>query len=101
MLEVRTNVLAEKLTGSVIVPGDEAYDKARKVWNGMIDRRPALIARCKTPEDVVASVNFARREKLLIAVRGGALQASPWVAESVGWCASMASPATTCARQTS
>jgi FAD/FMN-containing dehydrogenase len=72
MLEVRTNALADKLSGSVIVPGDEAYDEARKVWNGMIDRRPALIARCETPEDVVASVNFARDEGLLIAIRGGA-----------------------------
>lgn len=72
MLDVRTNALADKLTGSVIVPGDEAYDDARKVWNGMIDRRPALIARCQTPEDVLASVNFARDEDLLIAVRGGA-----------------------------
>jgi FAD/FMN-containing dehydrogenase len=72
MLDVRTNALGDKLTGSVIVPDDEAYDEARKVWNGMIDRRPALIARCQTPEDVVASVNFARDEDLLIAVRGGA-----------------------------
>ncbi|MBV9325018.1 MAG: FAD-dependent oxidoreductase [Chloroflexi bacterium] len=53
-------------------PGDDAYDEARKVWNGMIDRRPALIARSQTAQDVVASVNFARDEKLLIAVRGGA-----------------------------
>jgi FAD/FMN-containing dehydrogenase len=72
MLDVRTNALADKLTGSVIVPGDEAYDEARKVWNGMIDRRPASIARCQTQEDVVASVNFARDKDLLIAVRGGA-----------------------------
>jgi FAD/FMN-containing dehydrogenase len=72
MLDVRTNALADKLTGSVIVPGDEAYDDARKVWNGMIDRRPALIARCQTEQDVVASVNFARDHDLLVAVRGGA-----------------------------
>ncbi len=72
MLDVRTNALADKLTGSVIGPGDVAYDEARKVWNGMIDRRPALIARCETPDDVVASVNFARDGDLLIAVRGGA-----------------------------
>ena len=72
MLDVRTSALADKLTGSVSVPGDEAYDEARTVWNGMIDRRPAVIARCETPEDVVASVNFARDQDLLIAVRGGA-----------------------------
>src|SRR5437868_2671430 len=62
----------EQLTGSVVWPDSEAYDQARKVWNGMIDRRPALIVRCQTVEDVAASVNFARDNELLLAVRGGA-----------------------------
>ena len=51
--------------------GDGGYDDARKVWNGMIDRRPALIARCAGVADVINSINFARTHRLLVAVRGG------------------------------
>ena len=57
--------------GSLIVPGDDGFDEARKVWNGMIDRRPGLIARCSGTADVIAAVNFARTLGLLVAVRGG------------------------------
>jgi FAD/FMN-containing dehydrogenase len=57
--------------GSVIQPGDEGYDAARAVWNGMIDRRPALIARCADTADVVAAVKFAREQGLGVAIRGG------------------------------
>jgi len=60
------------LRGSSLCLGEAGYDEARKVWNGMIDRRPAMIVRCQTPEDVVASVNFGRENNLLLAVRGGA-----------------------------
>lgn len=59
------------LRGELIRPGDEAYDGARKVWNGMIDRRPALIARCVGVADVIAAVNFAREQRLPVAIRGG------------------------------
>jgi FAD/FMN-containing dehydrogenase len=59
------------LRGTLLQPSDEAYDAARVVWNGMIDRRPRLIARCHGVADVVAAVNFARRHGLLVAVRGG------------------------------
>lgn len=62
---------AERLQGKVIRPGDETYDAARAVWNGMIDRYPALIVRAHTVEDVVAGVRFARRRRLLLSVRGG------------------------------
>lgn len=58
-------------SGLEIRPGDEAYDEARAVFNGMIDRRPAVILRCSTTEDVVAVVNHARREGLPLAVYGG------------------------------
>ena len=56
----------QKLTGDLLQPGDQGYDEARKVWNGMIDRHPALIARCKNTDDVIQSVLFARRENLLL-----------------------------------
>ena len=57
--------------GRLIGPDDIDYDEARKVYNGMIDRRPALIARCATVEDVSRVVGFARDHDLLLAVRGG------------------------------
>ena len=63
--------LARAFRGSLLQPGDDGYDDARLVWNGIHDRHPALIARCTTPEDVVAAVNFARANELVIAVRGG------------------------------
>jgi FAD/FMN-containing dehydrogenase len=63
--------LAAAFRGELLRPGDEGYDAARRVWNGMIDRRPALIARCTGVADVVSAVNFARANELLIAVRGG------------------------------
>ncbi len=62
---------ASSLRGELIRPGDRAYEPAREIWNGMIDRRPALVARCAGAEDVVAAVNFARENELRLAVRGG------------------------------
>ena len=63
--------LRDHLRGGLIRPADEGYDEARRVYNGMIDRRPALIARCVDTADVQAAVNFAREHDLLLAVRGG------------------------------
>jgi FAD/FMN-containing dehydrogenase len=63
--------LAGALRGPLLRPGEEGYDPARRVWNGMIDRRPALIARCAGPADVIAAVRFAREHGLLLAVKGG------------------------------
>ena len=59
------------LRGPVLQPGDPGYDDARAIWNAMIDRRPAMIARCAGTADVVASVNFARENGLPLAVKGG------------------------------
>jgi hypothetical protein len=63
--------LIANLSGDLLLPGDPGYDQARQVWNGMIDRRPAMIARCKDSGDVVTAVNFARQHNILVAVRGG------------------------------
>jgi FAD/FMN-containing dehydrogenase len=63
--------LATSLRGDLIGPDDPAYDGHRRVWNGSIDRHPALIARCTGVEDVRAAVGFARTHGLLVAVRGG------------------------------
>jgi FAD/FMN-containing dehydrogenase len=59
------------LRGALLRPGDNGYDEARKIWNAMIDKRPALIARCAGIADVINAVNFARTHDLLVAVRGG------------------------------
>lgn len=63
--------LQSQLRGELIRSGDESYDEARKVWNSMIDKKPALISRCASVDDIVASVNFARENEILLAVRGG------------------------------
>jgi hypothetical protein len=65
------STLADGFAGELLGPGDPGYDDARKVWNGAIDRRPALIARCAGVPDVVAALGHARERDLLVAVRGG------------------------------
>ena len=59
------------IRGRVIQPGDADYDSARALYNGMIDKRPKMIARCVDVADVITAVNFARDQRLLLAVRGG------------------------------
>ena len=60
-----------RFRGDLLLPGDADYDEVRQIWNAMIDRRPALIARCTSPDDVVQGVNFARQHELLVSIRGG------------------------------
>jgi FAD/FMN-containing dehydrogenase len=59
------------LRGELIQPSDEGYDEARKVYNGMIDKRPRMIVRCSDVADVISCVNFARENEVLLAIRGG------------------------------
>ena len=63
--------LSRHFRGALIRPGDAPYDAERRIWNGAIDRRPALIARCTGAADVRAAVGFARERELVVAVRGG------------------------------
>ena len=69
--ELSTNTLKASLRGELIQPGDEGYDAARKVYNAMIDKRPALIARCADVADIITAVNFGRENGLLVSIRGG------------------------------
>lgn len=72
MLENATvEQLAGCLRGRVVTPGDADYDEARKVWNGMIDRKPSMIAQCSGTADVITCVNFAREHDLPVSVKGG------------------------------
>jgi FAD/FMN-containing dehydrogenase len=71
MGEATVRELENGLSGTVIRPGDDDYDAARRIWNHMIDKHPALVVRPTSTEDVVRTVRFARSEGLPIAVRGG------------------------------
>jgi FAD/FMN-containing dehydrogenase len=68
---VMYEVLEEQLRGDLILPEEEGYDEHRRVWNKLFDHHPAAIARCKGAADVIAAVNFARENDILLAVRGG------------------------------
>ena len=63
--------LRSGLRGAVLLSGDEGYETARRVWNGNVDRRPAVIVRCMSASDVQRAVDFARKRDLLVSVRGG------------------------------
>ena len=69
--ETTVREFGARLKGDLLRPDSNAYDDVRRVWNGMIDRRPGLIARCLDASDVRTAVEFARTHKLLVAVRGG------------------------------
>jgi FAD/FMN-containing dehydrogenase len=65
------DALSARLAGEVIAPDHIEYDTARRIWNGMIDKRPAAIARCADADDVATAVRFAAEHGLALAVRGG------------------------------
>src|SRR5262245_53579169 len=70
-MATRTPTSLESFRGALVVPTNPEYEAARKIWNGAVDRRPAVIARCAGVADVVAAVRFARERDLEVAVRGG------------------------------
>jgi FAD/FMN-containing dehydrogenase len=70
-LQEAIEALRASLRGELLQPGDDGYDGARLIWNGMFDKRPALIARCSGTADVIEAVNFARENGMLTAVRSG------------------------------
>ena len=63
--------LRQRFRGALLRQGEEGYDEARRIWNGAIDRYPALIARCAGADDVVTAMRFAREWDMLVSVRGG------------------------------
>ena len=63
--------LRTRFRGALLRPGEEGYDEARRIWNGAIDRHPALIARCAGADDVVEAIAFAREREMVVSVRGG------------------------------
>ncbi len=65
------DAFAAQIRGGALGPSDEGYHEARKVWNGSVDRCPALIARCLTDSDVQAAVRFAAAHRMLVSMRGG------------------------------
>ena len=71
MTDETTLIFERSLRGRLIRPTDPDYDTVRALYNGMIDKRPRLIARCVDAADVISCVNFAREEGLLLAIRGG------------------------------
>ena len=73
-----TDRLRADFGGQLISPGDDGYDAARRVWNGAIDRRPALIAVVADTSDVAAAVRFARERGLAVSIRGGGHSAAGW-----------------------
>ncbi len=71
VLGTHVDAFRGSFTGKLIGPGDPDYDKARSVWNGAIDRRPAAIARCSSAQEVASAIRFGREQGLEISVRGG------------------------------
>src|SRR5688500_10840568 len=69
--ETAVQGLAAAMRGNLIQRGDPSYDEARKIYNAMIDKHPALIAQCSNVADVIAAVNFARDNDIIVAIRGG------------------------------
>ena len=70
-LAVAVTELTNTFSGQLLSPGDAGYDEARKVHNGLVDKRPRLIARCRGPADIVDALSLAQDRNLEVSVRGG------------------------------
>lgn len=70
-MKVNIDEFKTHFQGEVLLPDDAGYDEVRQIWNAMIDRKPALIARCTSTEDVIQAIQFGRTQNLLISIRGG------------------------------
>jgi len=75
----------ERFHGRLISPADEGYDEARSIWNGAIDRRPGLVARCADASDVRSAVRFAREHDLRMSVRSGSHGVGGLALSTTGW----------------
>jgi FAD/FMN-containing dehydrogenase len=73
--------------GQLLLQSDNEYNSVRRIWNGMIDKKPALIVRCASPADVRSAVKLARKERMTISVRGGGteLPETPFVMAGLCW----------------
>jgi FAD/FMN-containing dehydrogenase len=69
--EAQVKELKAGFRGTVLLAGDHGYESAREIWNGIFDKKPAIIARCVSTRDVINAVNFARKNHLLVSVKGG------------------------------
>jgi len=85
MTTVETTELRSRMSGQVVTPDDAGYDDARAIYNAMIDRRPAVIARCRSVADVQAALDAGRRAGLPIAVRGGGHNGPGFARSTTGW----------------
>ena len=83
--ESKINAFKDQLRGYLIMPKDSIYDESRKVYNAMIDKKPAMIVKCVDVADVIAAVNFGREHDILIAVRGGGHNGGAWVYAMMVW----------------
>lgn len=70
-METITNSFKKQITGEIILPQDSNYQEARTIYNAMIDKRPAVIVKCKNVEDVITAVNYARENKLEVSIKSG------------------------------
>jgi FAD/FMN-containing dehydrogenase len=79
------NAFRTSMRGEVLEPSDAGYHEARKLYNAMIDKKPALIARCVDVADVITSVNYARDNGILLAVRCGGHNGPAWAVAMTAW----------------